>query len=416
MKKVISLFLSLIMLLSVTAGIDFSAFAMPNSGQCGENVSYTFDEATGTLTISGKGEMANYNSNNYYHPVKSPFRGNENITTVKIKNGVTTIGSYAFYECKGIKKVIIPSSITEINYNPFGKCTALQEFKVSTKNEKYSSSKGGVLYSKHRTSLILYPYGRTNVEYSIFNSVIKIDARAFYYCKKLKVLTIPESVTKIINTAFGDKNSIETINYKGKLSEWKNVKIYTYERPGDGDYSGDVGDEVYTVENQGNHLFDLIKVFCGDKRVAVGIHSCRAKDIETVNEATFDTEGKERFYCVCDKCQKAAKGKEDGQYIEITIPKLSSPKLLSVNKGKKSFVVNWLWTTRVDGYQIQYSTKKSMKNAKKIKIEGTKKTKRTVKKLKGKKKYYVRIRAYKKNNGKTKYSKWSKAKTVTTKK
>lgn len=58
MKKIISLFLSLTMLLSLTAGLDFSAYADTlTTGKCGENVTYSFDSKTGTLTISGTGDM-----------------------------------------------------------------------------------------------------------------------------------------------------------------------------------------------------------------------------------------------------------------------------------------------------------------------------------------------------------------------
>ena len=52
---------------------------------------------------------------------------------------------------------------------------------------------------------------------------------------------------------------------------------------------------------------------------------------------------------------------------------------------------------------------------KKVNIKKSKTTKLTVKKLKKKKKYYVRMRSYKMVNGKKVYSSWSKTKTVKTK-
>lgn len=74
----------------------------------------------------------------------------------------------------------------------------------------------------------------------------------------------------------------------------------------------------------------------------------------------------------------------------------------------------------IKGYQIQLATdKKFKKNKKTVTISKQKTTKTTVKKLKAKKKYYVRIRTYKnvKYQGKTikVYSSWSKVKTVKTK-
>ncbi len=91
--------------------------------------------------------------------------------------------------------------------------------------------------------------------------------------------------------------------------------------------------------------------------------------------------------------------------------------IISAVKKKKAVVLKWRRQQYVTGYQIQYSTSKKFA-AKKTKIVSVKKattTKRTIKKLKSKKKYYIRIRSYKVLNGKTYYSSWSKSKAVKTK-
>ena len=65
MKKVISLFLSLAMLLSIVSVVDFSAYADTlTTGKCGKNVTYSFDSKTGTLTIFGTGDMYDYDDYN----------------------------------------------------------------------------------------------------------------------------------------------------------------------------------------------------------------------------------------------------------------------------------------------------------------------------------------------------------------
>lgn len=95
-------------------------------------------------------------------------------------------------------------------------------------------------------------------------------------------------------------------------------------------------------------------------------------------------------------------------------PKKTSIKKLS--KGKKKFTVTWAKVSGVKGYQIQYSSdKKFKKNNKSVTVTKQKTTKATVKKLKSKKKYYVRVRTYKMVNGKKIYSSWSKVKSVKTK-
>lgn len=105
------------------------------------------------------------------------------------------------------------------------------------------------------------------------------------------------------------------------------------------------------------------------------------------------------------------------------VPKGTSVKKLA--KGKKAFTVTWKKPSKpnlkqITGYQVRWSTAKSMKGAKSKTVKTTmatgKKCSLKVSKLKANKKYYVQVRTYKKVGGKTYYSSWSKAKTVKTKK
>lgn len=81
------------------------------------------------------------------------------------------------------------------------------------------------------------------------------------------------------------------------------------------------------------------------------------------------------------------------------VPKNTSIKKLS--KAKKAFTVKWKkQRTQTTGYQIRYSTNKSMKKAKTITVKGNKKTSKKIKKLKAKKTYYVQVRTYKTVKGK----------------
>ena len=105
---------------------------------------------------------------------------------------------------------------------------------------------------------------------------------------------------------------------------------------------------------------------------------------------------------------------------KATTAKPKATKIKKVKGSKKAIALTWAKVKGVKGYQIQVATdKKFKKNKKTVTIKKQKTTKTTVKKLKAKKKYFVRIRTYKtkKINGKSKkvYSSWSKAKTVKTK-
>ena len=92
-------------------------------------------------------------------------------------------------------------------------------------------------------------------------------------------------------------------------------------------------------------------------------------------------------------------------------PKATS--LTSLKAGNDAFTAKWKKAS-CSGYRIQYSTSKSFKNAKTVKISFGK-TSTTVKKLSSGKKYYVRIRTYTKAGKKCAYSSWPAARSVTTK-
>ena len=98
------------------------------------------------------------------------------------------------------------------------------------------------------------------------------------------------------------------------------------------------------------------------------------------------------------------------------VAKPKAAKFKKVKGSKKAIALTWAKVKGVKGYEIQIATdKKFKKNKKTVTIKKQKTTKKTVKKLKAKKKYFVRIRTYKTVNGKKVYSSWSKAKTVKTK-
>ena len=176
MKKILSLLLSLAMLLTITSGLNLTAYAAVKTGKCGDNVTYLLDTSTGVLTINGTGKMTDYSTN-------SPFYFNSSVKTVIIESGVTSIGDWAFYGCTSLTSVTIPDNITSIGVYAFSYCTSL-----------------------------------TNV--TIPGSVTNIDDRAFYYCENLTSITIPDSVTSIGTNAFYNTN------YYNDESNWVNGVLY----------------------------------------------------------------------------------------------------------------------------------------------------------------------------------------------
>lgn len=108
------------------------------------------------------------------------------------------------------------------------------------------------------------------------------------------------------------------------------------------------------------------------------------------------------------KCKKCGKTYKDEYIKKKTLNQNYFWSIGGVVAGKKKVKLGWSTTYDSDGYQIQYAQNKKMKKAKVIKVKNGYRSTKTIKKLKKKKRYYFRIRAYKKVQGKTVYAKWSK--------
>lgn len=148
-------------------------------------------------------------------------------------------------------------------------------------------------------------------------------------------------------------------------------------------------------------IYDL-----GWKQFCEGKHNYAKDDIiKVIKKPTTKATGKQKVRCpYCGKVYTA------------TIPKRpTKPTITKVSKGTKAFTVKWKKKSSVTGYQVKYSTSKSMKNAKKVTVAKKSATAKTVKNLKKGKKYYVQVRAYKEHHGVKYYSSWSKKKYVKTK-
>ena len=133
------------------------------SGTCGENLTWNFDQSTGTLTISGEGAMEDYPFSaleEYKAPwytfrdmiktvVIEPgvtdigdcaFLENPTMTSLTIPDTVTEIGSGAFSDCTALKSLYIPDSVTHIRGFAFSACTALEEIRLPATLESFAEA------------------------------------------------------------------------------------------------------------------------------------------------------------------------------------------------------------------------------------------------------------------------------------
>ena len=115
--------------------------------------------------------------------------------------------------------------------------------------------------------------------------------------------------------------------------------------------------------------------------------------------------------------QETEKYKKATKKITVKVGKLKSTTLSSVKKsGSKKLKVTWKKYADADGYEVQFATKKNFSKSatKSLRVKKAKTTTLTIKKLKSKRTYYVRVRTYKKVNGKIYFSNWTKVKSQKT--
>lgn len=106
MKRFVSIFLSVVLVLTAFS-VCISAFAEDvTSGSCGENATWSYDAETTNLTISRSGEMQEFCSAEYDF--------NTVVTSVIIEEGITAISECAFLQCESLVNVSLPNTLTKL--------------------------------------------------------------------------------------------------------------------------------------------------------------------------------------------------------------------------------------------------------------------------------------------------------------
>lgn len=413
MKKALSIFLSLVMLLTMSAGLNITARAE-------QSVKSSFDEATGTLTFTGKGTVS----------ASSYDYGNigDKIRKVIVNVGIDEIQSYAFSKADKLQSVIIYDQTCQISAQgilPIGKDdvtfygfdkSKTQEWALNHKYPfkyiytitflKRDNSVSKIIYALDgetaqeisakapNFSFAAYPYtggDMNNAHYApVWSPSISAATSDKQYKEhqKLRMCTGIQKITK-------EPTCAET----GVLSTVCSICGRTL--------------ETKELAKTNNHVFDNNEEFC------LVCHKAKNPNYTTTTTTTSAPTTQPTTKPTATKASKPTKNakKVSGNWVDKKYKKASISKL---SKGKKAITVRWKKVSTIKGYQIQLATdKKFKKNKKTVTISKQKTTKTTVKKLKAKKKYYVRIRTYKnvKYQGKTikVYSSWSKVKTIKTK-
>ncbi len=213
------------------------------SGKCGKNVTWILDK-DGTLAISGTGDMHCYDP---WNESTAPwFSLRDNIKTVNILDGVTSIGDSAFEDCNNLASITIPNSVTSIGDCAFRYCKNLKTVTFGKNSQLKNIDKAAFEYCISLENFVIpdgvesignRAFGITGIkEVIVPDSVISIGDLAFYSCPALEYVHIPSSVTEIGGMlCYFEDEAFEKLVYEfaegGEISEEKAQELLSIEHP-----------------------------------------------------------------------------------------------------------------------------------------------------------------------------------------
>ena len=276
--RLLSALLAVAMMLAL---LPTAAFADDSNNKCGENLTWELSE-DGTLTISGSGKMADYDS--YYN---QPWAGQrDNIKHLVVENGVTSIGNNAFRYCTNLIDADMSKalSLRSISTSFWG-CEKLNNVKLNEGLKEIGGSAFSIctkLKSIHIPSTVTAIGGwcfqqcdiLEEVTFAADSQLTAIGGGTFYNCYSLKKITIPKSVEVIkredANGAFSGCDGLESVIFEPG-SQLREVDFGAF--PNRSDLT------IYCEESKNNIL---------------GGKGCNIKSLNALNPVvTFEVDSKE---------------------------------------------------------------------------------------------------------------------------
>ena len=180
------------------------------------------------------------------------FYGCRGIEAMILGESVIQIGRSAFEDCASVKRVYIPAATLSIGENAFLGMSSLESIAVDSANPAYMADTNGILFTKDRTTLLLYPAGRTAAEYTVPYGVVNIGQSAFSG-SSLTRLVLPRSVKKVNFYVFNNCSRLTDLVVLSRDVDWMNgppstTTLYCY-----------AGSTTETYANTYNRPFQLIQ-------------------------------------------------------------------------------------------------------------------------------------------------------------
>lgn len=198
MKRLFGIVLVLCLVLTVLPLL--SAAEEVTSDSQDASITWSFDQATGTLTISGAGKI----DSSLYEQGSFPwFSFKQDIRSIIIGDGVTYIADYAFKSYTNLTNVSIADSVTKIGTEAFRNCTSLTSVSLSG---NLTQIPGGMFQGCSALTSVVIPEG-----------VSSISVCAFSGCTNLRSAELPHSLERIATGAFENCSALTSITFHENL-------------------------------------------------------------------------------------------------------------------------------------------------------------------------------------------------------
>ena len=154
------------------------------------------------------------------------FNLSRNLKKINFPDSLESIGKEAFMECTSLENPTISKGVKSIGTNAFADCTSITAFNVSDENQSFVAV-DGVIFTKDKKELVVYPPGKTDEEYTIPNGTEKIREKAFAYNSNIEKINFPDSLSEIGDGAFYFCNGLSDIETNGS-SGLKTIGNYAF--------------------------------------------------------------------------------------------------------------------------------------------------------------------------------------------
>ena len=413
-----------------------------SSNKCGAHVTYSISGSV--LTIKGSGAMYDYSADTIPWLSKK-----DKITSIRVEDGVTVIGSYAFSRCKYVNQVRIPSSVSQIRTKAFSYCDSLENVAYSGSTAQYNridimagNSELKAALSTGVATIRTYKASASSISWSLTNGTLTVRGKgkmpAYHFMEapwfgkraSIKRIVVGSGITAISTYAFACCSKVTSVELPGTLTEigarafYKDVSLASLTLPSGLSTIGRMAFQDCTALKSLTIPSGIRKLpeymCCGCSRLKevvlpgtiteIGSSAFFGTDLSQISY----TGTKARWSCI--RIDISNKKDISGAKLVIVEPKAEAKKAatspatsIASVKNVKGFKakVTYKTSSSVDGYQIQVAKDRNFNKSLLTKKVFDKNDSDKVMAAGSKGTWYARVRTFRTVNGKTVYSAWS---------